>query len=439
MHNRKVLVFKNVNYGASKASATANTAFNPADLADGAVGVYGIHEAGSTNLNKLVLITNGGSESAGLVPMASFVGKEVFIAQGVPLTAGGSAVRMSNPISLSPISGMRKVAAKVYTAPVRDTIIVGYLSTVSGSSLNLPATINTGDDFIVSLIDKNYIISGQQEPGRKVLLSAQAKAGWTPYQVLSNFVAQQNARYVAAPIADNILIDITKLQIQSNASGSAFTNSATAAVTNGSTAVTTSAAHGVTTNQWITLGGDLYQAVAASGSSITLDRPYQGVTNAALANNQTVNTASTTVPTQLALQFVGNADFLDLSAAVQGIAINSTITHTVFNSPGSGSNAEVVNLEKEALGKKGTEDQIIRYQPLDIVYSQVAGSTYDLYFFETRQATQARGEQGSVFGILNYIICAFVSGIADTGGFNQADFENVMQTLFPTPAIPSIS
>ncbi len=96
MQNRKVFVLKDVNYGASKASSTVATALNPADLADGAVGIYGIQLIGSTNVNKLVLITDGGSEGAGTCPAASFGGKEVFIAQGVPLTAGGVATTVTN-------------------------------------------------------------------------------------------------------------------------------------------------------------------------------------------------------------------------------------------------------------------------------------------------------------------------------------------------------
>jgi len=437
-HNRKVLVFKDVNYGASKASATQNTALNPADLADGAVGVYGIHTAGSTNVNKLVLITNGGSEAAGKVPASSFVGKEVFIAQGVPLTAGGSAVRLSNGIGISPTLGIVEGTALVYTAPVRGVLRIGYNGT-AGTSMNLPAVINRGDDCIVELFNRNYLVSGAREPGQKVILSSQPAQGDNQYTVLKKFVAAVNARVAANPVGDQILIDPLLLKILSNGTGSAFANSATVALTNGSTAVTTSAVHSVTAGDYIILNGDLYIASAVpTTTTITLDRPWQQATIAALANNLTVDVGAT-APTAMGLELVDNADGRNVSAAVQGDFQNATILRYTLPQPGSGSNAEVVSMEKEFVGNKGSEDQITRYMPLDVIYSQVAGSTYDLYFFKVRNFGQATGDPGAVFRIFNIVITAFVSGVANSANKNQADFEDVMQSLFNTTLVPSIS
>lgn len=439
-HNRKILVFKDVNYGASKTSATQNTAANPADLGDGSVGIYGVHLAGATNLNKVVLITNGGSETAGFVPAASFVGTEVFIAQGVPLTAGGSAVRLTNRISITPAIGIRKNAGKVFTAPVRGVLRIGYNGT-TGTSFNLPATILRGDDFIVSLFNRNYIVAGGREPGQKVLLSAQAAAGDSPYTLATKFVAKFNVR---AAVSEQLLINPLLLKIITGATGSAFSNSATIALTNGSTGgavgFLTSAAHGVTTGQYIILNGDLYIAANVPDTThITLDRPWQQATTAALANASTVNTASTSAPATLGLELVDNADFRNIEAAVQGILQNATIKRQTLPTPGSGSNAEVVAMEKEYLGVKGTEDQITAYQPRDIIYSQVAGLTYDLYEFETQNTEQPRGELGSVFRVINQVILAFVSGVANTTNKNQADFEAAMITLFGATNIPAIS
>lgn len=436
-HNRKVLVFKDVNYGASKASATQATAANPADLADGAVGIYGIHEAGTTNLGKLVLITDGGAETAGFIAAASFVGKEIFIAQGVPTTAGGSMVRQSNRISYQPTVGIRKMSGMKYTVPVRGVLRIGYNGAAT-SSFNLPATVLRGDDFIISLFNRNYLVAGGREPGQKVLLSAQAAAGDTPYMLASKLIAAVNRR-ILANSSDQILIDPLLLKIITGATGSAFTNSATVALVNGSTAVTTSAAHGVTVGQWITLNGDLYQALTGTAASaIVLDRPWQQASIAALANNLTVNTGSVSVPTTLGLELVDNADFRNIEAAVQGILQSATIKRQTVASQGSGSNAEVVAYEKDALGMKGNEDQITRYIPLDTVYSQVAGLTYDLYFLETQNHTQPIGDPGSVFKVINQVILAFVQGVADSTNKNQSDFEDAMTSLFGA-TFPQIS
>jgi hypothetical protein len=443
MHNRKVFVFQDLNYGSSKTSTTANTALTPADLASGAVGVYGIHEAGATNLNKLVLITDGGSESAGKVPAASFVGREVIVAMG---TVSGH--QLSNPIQykMGNITqvGLREAKAGVYAAPVRGVVRIGYNPATLSGSLNLPATISRGDNFQVSIFNRNYFVSGGQEPGQKVLLSGGSPyvlANDTPYTILKKWIA--NVNLIAIRPSSDILIDTTKIKIVSNAAtGANFSNTATAAVTNGSTAVTTSAAHGITAGQYIAFGSttsgalsDLYIATAVpTTTTITLDRPYQGVTNAALGNTATWNTGSTTAPTLLGLELTDAKDFYALQYSVQDIAKDATVTVITGATFGSGSQAEVLALEKEALPKKGTEDLITSYIPKDVTR---ANGTYDLYFLTVDNSRFPDGDQGAVFQVLNYLTLAFVSGVADTAGKNQGDFENVMTTLFTT--FPQIS
>lgn len=438
-HNRRVLVFGAVNYGASKTNAAANSALNPADLAVGAVGVYGIHETGSTNLNKLVLIVNGGSEGTGTVPAGTFQGKEVQIFQGTALSAGGSAERESGVIGFLPTKGVQRCTASVYVAPVRGVLRIGWNGTV-GSSLNFPSVVNRGDDFIIELFNRNYLPAGVHEPGQKVILSGQAQAGDTAYTLVGRLITSVNNRYAKSPVGDQLLIDPLLLKVITNGTGSVFSNSATVALTKGSTAVTTSAVHGVTVGQWIILNGDLYQAaVVPTTSTITLDRPWQQATVAALANASAINTGSTTVPTQIGLELVDNQDYRNVEAAVQGDAVLATITRFTRPTPGSGANAEIVALEKEFLGDKGSQDQLIRYMPLDSIYSQISGLNYDIYIFEIHNYNDSHGDNGSVFRTLKYAITCFPAGVANTGGFNQADFEDIMQSLYTSTVVPTIS
>lgn len=56
---RQIFLFKDVNYGSSKTSATLNTATTPSDLADGAIGIYGIDPI--LNAGNLSLITDAAS------------------------------------------------------------------------------------------------------------------------------------------------------------------------------------------------------------------------------------------------------------------------------------------------------------------------------------------------------------------------------------------
>jgi len=390
MHARKVLVSNlDVNYAASKSSATQNTALNPADLAAASIGIYGIHEAGSTNLNKLVLITDGGSEVAG---------------------------------------------AK-YIAPVRGEYRVGFNGT-AGSSLNLPASIARGDNFTINLINQADRVTGQRQPYQKTQLSIQARTvNESAYSLLSRWVAAVNLR------TDDIFIAKNSIKIRHNGTGAAFAMSATVSAVHGATSLTTSAAHGVTAGDLVSLDGDLYVSVAGTtGTTLVLDRPFQGPTGT-IANANTLDI--TGAPTQWGLAFLDGRDLLNVKLAVQDtLGRNTTITYQIPATVGSGgSKAQVVDLEKEALGKKGSEDQITRYMPLDTVYSQVGAPVgYDLYFLEVKNANQAGGDQGSVFDLKSVLIVAFPEGIADTANKNQSDFEDIMQTsaLFGS-LFPSIS
>jgi hypothetical protein len=388
--NRKVFVAKAVNYGASKASATQNTAVNPADLADGAIGVYGIHKAGATNLNRLVLIIDGGSEAAGVVPASTFVGDEIFVALG---TLRGA--QQSNPIQFK--AGLKRVSGAAYSAPVRGVHNIGWNGT--SGALNLPATINRGDEFGISVTDRNYPISGEGQPGQSVLLATQAVIqNPSVYQLLARFVADMNRR------TDYILIDKATLKIRHNGTGAVFTTSATVAGVNGATTLTASAAHGITAGDFISLNNDLYQAIAGTtGTTIVLDRPYQGPT-ATIANANT-------------LDITEAADFMNTVVTLQGINENATFAKTTQSTRGAGANALILDLERDALPKKGTEDLITSYIPKDTLRALNSGVNYDLYVHEIQNDNHPKGEIGSVFRVLNYLFVAFPSGVADTASY----------------------
>lgn len=413
MHNRKVFVFKDVNYGSSKTSATVNTATNPADLADGAVGVYGIHQAGATNLNKLVLIIDGGVEAAGVVPAASFVGTEVFIAMGTATNH-----QLSNPIQLK--AGLKEFAAAKYSAPVRGVVRIGYNGTV-GSDLNTPSTILKGDSFQIDLFNRNYFVSGGREPGQKVNLAITAAAGDSDYVLCKKWVAALNLR------VDDVLIDKLKVKILHNGTGAVFAASATVSAVNGATSLTTSAAHGVSVGDAVSLAGDYYIAqTGTTGSTLVLDRPYQGAT-ATIANADTLDI--TGAATSWGIELVDQKDFYNIEATVQGVIADATIKRQVLPTPGSGSTAAVLAMEEEARPKKGTEDMITSYIKRDVLR---ASTNYDLYILTIQNERMPQGGQGSVFRVVNYLTLAFVQGVADTTNFNQSDFEDIMTSLFTT-------
>lgn len=424
MHSRKVFPAKDLNYAASKTSTTQNTATNPADLRDGAIGIYGIHRAGSTNLNKIALITDGGSESAGIVPMATFVGDQIFIAMGV----GTGPSQLSNPIDKP--GGIKSCKAKVYTAPVLGVWRVGYNGT--SGSLNLPSTILRGDDFSISVTERNYKVSGNRESFLKKQYSVAAQAnGETALSLVERWIAAVNLRP-----DDDVLFDKTKIKIVDNGTGSAFANTATVAAVNGATSLTTSAAHGVGVGDAVRLNGDFYVAVTGSASTtLVLDRPFQGPTGT-IANANTLDLGVASTVTELGIELVDKKAGQNLFVGVDGILSNAARKQHVAPLIGAGTEAQVKAAEYEALPKKGSTDLITSYMPHD---SLRASGTYDQYIFEVKNSNHPNGDPGSVFKVINYLTVAFPSGVADTTNFAQSDFEDILISLFGASVIPAIS
>jgi hypothetical protein len=417
-------VFKDVNYGASKASATQNTAANPADLADGSVGIYAIHRAGSTNLMQLVLVTDGGSETAGFVPVASLVADEFQIAMGTP---NGNI--MSNPIANK--QGLHDLLGSKYTAPVKGVSVIGY--TAAGGLLNFPATIVKGNLLSVQAINRRNDTTANRLPYATERYSVELATADTAYASLVKLVKRMTAM---DPLQERTIVDVPI--IVSNASGSAFAASATVAVVNGGTTFTTSAAHTVTVGQWVSLAGDLYQAITGTtGSTLVIDRPYTGATGT-IANANTINTASTSVPTQLGLQFTDTNFYSNVTITTQGVLENATITKTVLPIQGTGTYDHVLREEKEYRSMLGTSDEINAYIPKE-PFKAVAGTTYDFYNIGARNPNFTKGDQGSVFKVQDFTLLFFVVA-ADTTNKAQSDFEDILQssTMLGT-GFPSIS
>ncbi len=413
-HARRIGVFKDVNYGASKTSSTAEVALNPADLADGALGIYGIHTAGSTNLNKLVLITDGGSEAAGKVPVASFVGTEYDIHVG---TANGNLL-LGRIATAQVGQGLKETTAKVYTAPVKGITAVGYNGTTG--ALSMPVLVK-GDEISIGVSDLNTKVAGftnvmaNQERYSATLLSTDTK-----YSSLVKLLNKINSIDLAQR-------SIVTGRILHNATGAVFTTAATVAAVNGATTLTTSAAHGVAVGDWVSLAGDVYQAITGTtGSTLVLDRPYNGPT-AIIPNASAIDL--TAAPTEVGIEIVDKNFFQNVVVTTQGVIELATITRTVLPLIGSGSFDHVRNLEKEFRSMLGTSDEITSYIPKEPFKADPA-ITYDMYVMRVQNPSDARGDQGAVFRVFKYTYLFFPSTVADTAGKNQSDYEDIMAVLF---------
>lgn len=411
-----LLIGKDVKYAAD-ASNTVHTALTPDKLLEGSVGIYGIHDS-TTNPNREVLITDGGSEAAGKVPASAFNGDSVRIAVGRPADKDGNPrVFISPLVQVANLPQLLKIYSTKYSAPVKKIIAIGYNGTTG--SLNLPAEIKKFDEGQIKFTELNLEITAGGSPFHKQRVSVVALDDTAAYSLLK--IAMDD---IVARTGQDLKITA---QILSSVAGTNFTTSATVAAVKGETSLTTSADHGVGVNDFVKLDGDVYKAVTGTtGSTLVLDRPYQGAT-ATIANASAKDLG--TDPGELGLKFTSISNDYNFDLGADGFLSNSTFSTVQEFSAGIGTAGQMKKLEKDVIASMGSADQLTTYMPKPASVVPDAG-TYDQYVIRYSRNDQARGSIGSVFDIENDVIIAFPTGVADTSGFNQSNFEDVLGQFY---------
>jgi hypothetical protein len=128
-----------------------------------------------------------------------------------------------------------------------------------------------------------------------------------------------------------------------------FTNTATVAAVKDATTLTTSAAHGVGVGDFVSLRGDVYRAITGTtGSTLVLDRPYSGATEAVLPNNQTLDLGAT-APTaaQMGLRITTEDNFETFAIALDDNLEGSTLSELATMTSGSGIALQVSEEEQK--------------------------------------------------------------------------------------------
>ena len=391
---KRILVTKDVAYANNKAGDGANSALNPIDLGSGAIGIYGIPASGA-NADKFSLITDGVNGS-GQVADTSFDGDKIVVALGTP-----NGAKEATPIDLGPLQDI-EVKAAAYTAPTAGKTTIGYSGV--GTGLNLP-TAEAGDEVVVSIKEQdedNPIVFAQT-------YTAVYGGGESDYSVISKLVGS--------------MLDDEKVntKLVHNGSGTPITNAATASVTHGSKTVTTSAAHGVGVGDFVSLGGDLYQAVTGtSGSTIVLDRPYGGASGT-IANADAIDLGAS-APSELGIECTDKE--VNKHIIVSGGGNLEYADHKVVASTqGSGTPELVKELEDKWAGWLGTSSKLDASipQPPALVDST---KSYALYYLIYKNADHPDGNN-RVTNVKNSLVVVF------EGNSNgaQAEFEDIMGTL----------
>lgn len=409
---KQILILKDVKYGASKTSATQETALNPADLAVGALGIYGIDPTDATNGIKPSLIT-AATDAAGKRALGSFAGKEIILAQGGPQ---GSITTF--PVQLTGIEYIKGVA---YSAPVRGVSYVGWNGTAG--SLNLPGSILQRDDATIGILD----VTLGTEPTPKNRVSAPAiQAGESAYSILRQIVNAGNKR------ADvKVEFDVVSNGTETAIAHSGGTLNLT--VVKGSATATfsqTSGITGIANGDNIRIAGSTYVVSNLTGGTLTLDRPYAGASATLVvdhASNPEVVKKLASI-TEWGVKLTDTEDFIIQKYYASGVLENATITQVTPSQKGSGAYEQVKALEKNRNAYAGYHDQLdtrVRIPELRVELN----TNYALYFLKVNPTLPARNGMNETFVTAGEIILAFPDK-TPVSNDNQHTAELIMEGLF---------
>lgn len=367
---KHILIGKNVNYAASKASATADTATSPELLRDGAIGFY---------LEDGTLIPAAGT---GMSTATKF-----FVAQG---TATGCLVSAT----MDKRSTLKSKVTQDYTAPVKQVTYIGF--NTSTGDLATP-TIAENDEATIKIINT----TGGRQVFPKQTYSTVLEASATDYDVAFGLVSRIQSTPFATGTSDFVVANVV-----SNGTLAEFDNNVT--VTNNSRTVTfaTDTTYGggavaLVAGDFIQLQGHLYEVSSVeSATSITIDRAYTGTTET-INVGATVNAAArVTSITAYGVKIVAANDGEHFRVAVGGVIEDATITYSTPFNPGSGTYAQVLKLEKDlSAGSRGNWNRVGPYAifPTVTLYSD-STATYDMWKIITTNRYSDKSAMNSDIG-----------------------------------------
>jgi len=403
---RRILIAKDVNYGASVAAAAVNTAITPDLLREGAIGIYGIDRLSANNANTLALIKDGGSDAVGTIPAASYAGNQLMMYVGTP----------TGPVRVLPMQkGNLSITSAKYQAPIKGVTFIGWNGTEG--TLNLGTVLERDEAEIVSIEDLD-----QNRTKNKVSFSSALKANNDAFTVLRKIMTAYGK-----VVAMDSYKDIHLLEVVSNGTFTALAQNVD--VVNGSPAITFAANVTVATGANLRIGGINYKVITGvtAGTAVTLDSPYTGVTATVVAAN--VGTLASI--TEYGLKITNKENYKVFDFAVRGVLEDATITYAVVVEQGTGSSEQVLAIEKDARALRGVFDQIISYMPM-MKLTTDSSVNYDIYNIVASNSLELKDQTDETFVSKVEVAVVFPTGIADTGGKNQSDFEDIIAVFYPS-------
>lgn len=279
------------------------------------------------------------------------------------LTAGQKffvAQKRDGQIHKTPVISFDQTLVKqrtAYTAPVAKVVSIGYNTTNTTSDMNFTFTGASLTNTLTFGIAVRETTPGNQPFPVQEGYAAVTSTTVNQYDVLSSIVAQINFDYDYTKVAPDPFVIA---EIQQSTATTAITVAATLDVANKRTTIIFNAAPtgAPAVGGYIAIGGTgqsgaVYKIVAIAGDTVTytLDRPYTGATNGALAIANVLTAPFVSGTSKLGVRFTGvalvNNVFNNPTFIVAGSFNLSTapVLTTTAWLLGSGYGASIVELE----------------------------------------------------------------------------------------------
>lgn len=318
------------------------------------------------------------------------------VLQSTALTAGDEffiAQKRDGAIIKTPILKWSEVFSSrltEYDAPVRKIVSVGYGASSTGDTIGFSFTGASNTAAQTYGISIRETTPGNQpfpiQEGYATVTSTTADQ----YTVLAAIVSQLNGDFDYERVQPD---RFAKVEITSNGAVTEFVEDPT--VTNGSTIVTFAGNVTVATGAHVKfegVAGPTYRAKVGvtAGTSITLDRPYQGATkteDVSVTVDIAGTAAFTSGTTKLGLKITGLTDECHFVVAGNAGLQNDTITTITNWKLGAGSAASIAALEQEGVFFEGVGSTANAAFRADYGYPTAFASaslTYDQFFIDLK-------------------------------------------------------
>lgn len=269
-----------------------------------------------------------------------------------------------------------------YSAPARQVTAIGNNVNATSEDLSFNFTSASSTNTLTYGIAVRETTPGNQPFPIQEGYVQVSSSTQDEYDALATIVSALNSDYDYEKTAPDRFV---KADIITNGAITEFTENPT--VTNGSVTVTFAGNQTIATGAHVkfeAVTGPTYKVAVGvtAGTTITLDRPYQGAskTEDVSATTDIAGTAAyTSGTTKLGVRFTGLSDECHFSVAGNGGFTGDTVTAITAWALGAGSGASIVELEKEGVFFDGVGSTVNAAFRADYGYPTAFADSTDTY------------------------------------------------------------